>query len=155
MVWEDMRQLHSLPRWIGTAREARDLKSVLSQGIKAIIDLAVEEVPIHPTRELVYLRFPLIDGTGNPTWLLRSVQRMVEEAIHFRVPTLIACGAGMSRSPAVAAVAAAPFLGMEPVELLVELRGQGPIDVSPTLLQELLAARNTADAQARLLAATD
>jgi hypothetical protein len=114
-----MRQIEELALWIGTARDARDIKNVLSLGIKTVIDLAVEETPIHPTRELVYLRFPLVDGTGNPTWLLRAALRMVEESIHLRVPTL----------------------RLEPGAVLMSLHNLGPIDVSPTLWQELLAVR--------------
>jgi hypothetical protein len=68
---------------------------------------------------------------------------MVEETIRSRVPTLVACGAGMSRSPAIAAVASAAFLGVRPVEVLTSLKNRGPIDVSPALWQELLAARNS------------
>jgi protein-tyrosine phosphatase len=137
-----MRQIEDLPLWIGTARDARDIKTVLSMGIEAIVDLALEEIPIQPTRDLVYLRFPLLDGTGNPTWLIQAAVNMVGECIRSRVPTLIACGAGMSRSPSIAAIAAAPFLGVEPVDVLVALRRHGPIDVSPTLWQELLASKS-------------
>jgi hypothetical protein len=134
-----MRQIEELSLWIGTARDARDIKNVLSLGIKSIIDLAVEETPIHPTRELVYLRFPLVDGTGNPAWLLRAALRTVEESVRLRIPSLLACGAGMSRSPAIAAIVSAPFLGLEPAAVLMTLHSLGPIDVSPTLWQELLA----------------
>lgn len=136
-----MRQIDELSLWIGTARDARDIKCVLDQGIKAIIDLAVEELPIHPTRDLVCLRFPLLDGTGNPGWLLRAVLTTVECLIRERIPTLVACAGGMSRSPAVASVVAARFVGIEPMDVLVSLRNHGPIDVSPTLWQELLAIR--------------
>jgi len=138
-----MRQLEELSLWIGTARDARDIKNVLSLGIKTIIDLALEESPVHPTRDLVYLRFPLLDGSGNASWLMRAALAMVELSIRSHIPTLIACGAGMSRSPAVAAIAAAPFLGIEPAAVLVSLHSRGPIDVSPTLWQDLLASRNS------------
>jgi protein-tyrosine phosphatase len=137
-----MRQIEELSLWIGTARDARDIKNVLNFGIKVIIDLALEEIPIHPTRDLVYLRFPLVDGAGNPTWLIDAAFAMVEASIRSRVPTLVACGAGMSRSPAIAAIAAAPFLGGKPVDVLVALRSHGPIDVSPALWQELLTTRS-------------
>src|SRR5580698_4775117 len=113
---QHMRQIEELSLWIGTARDARDIKNVLSLGIKAIVDLALEEIPIQPTRDLVYLRFPLLDGTGNPTWLMQAAIKIVSECIRSRVPTLIACGAGMSRSPAITAIAAAPFLGVEPAD---------------------------------------
>jgi hypothetical protein len=136
-----MRQIDELSLWIGTARDARDLKMVLGQGIKAIIDLAVEEPPVQPPRELVYLRFPLVDGDGNPQWLLRNLLTTVEGLILTRVPTLLACAGGVSRSPAIAALAASRFAGIEPVDALKRLREHGPIDVSPTLWQDLLAAR--------------
>lgn len=50
--------------WIGNAFDARDLKSVLDRGIEAMVDLAIEEPPVSPTRELVYCRLPLVDGQG-------------------------------------------------------------------------------------------
>jgi protein-tyrosine phosphatase len=137
-----MRQIEELSIWIGTARDARDIKNVLSLGIKTIVDLALEEIPVQPTRDLVYLRFPLMDGTGNPTWLIQAVLHMVDLCIRSRVPTLIACGAGMSRSPSIAAIAAAPFLGVEPADVLLALKNQGPIDVSSSLWQELMAMRS-------------
>jgi hypothetical protein len=141
-----MRQIDELSLWIGTARDARDIKNVLGQGIKTIVDLAIEETPIHTTRDLVYLRLPLLDGTGNPPWLLRVVLSTVEALILSRVPTLIACGAGMSRSPAVAAVVAARFVGIEPTDVLISLQNYGPIDVSPSLWQELLATKSGTEA---------
>jgi hypothetical protein len=136
-----MRQIEELSLWIGNARDALDIKNVLALGIKTIIDLALEESPIHPTRDLVYLRFPLLDGTGNPNWLMNAALSMVELCIRSHTPTLVACGAGMSRSPAVAAIVATPFLGLAPLDVLVSLKSHGPIDVSPTLWQELLAVR--------------
>jgi hypothetical protein len=140
----NMRQLEELSLWIGNARDARDIKNVLNLGIKTIIDLALEESPVHPTRDLVYLRFPLLDGLGNASWLMRAALTMVDLSIRSHIPTMIACGAGMSRSPAVAAIAAAPFLGIEPAAVLVSLQKLGPIDISPTLWQDLLASRNNA-----------
>jgi hypothetical protein len=67
-----MRQIEELSLWIGTARDARDIKTVLDLGIETIVDLALEEPPIHPTRELVYLRFPLLDGTGESNLAIAS-----------------------------------------------------------------------------------
>ena len=59
------RHVEGFPLWIGTARDARDIKGVLDAGIEAIVDLAMMNEPVTPTRELVYLRFPLVDGGGN------------------------------------------------------------------------------------------
>ena len=51
--------------WVGNAFEARDMKGVSSAGIEAIVDLAVDESPIEPLRDLICMRIPLIDGAGN------------------------------------------------------------------------------------------
>ena len=137
-----MRRVDGFPLWIGTARDARDLKNVLSMGIEVVIDLALEEMPLHPTRELVYLRFPLLDGAGNSEWVLHAALAMLEECLRSKVPTLVACGAGMSRSPAVVAIAAAPSMGLKPKDVLLLIQKRGPIDVSPALWEELLSTRS-------------
>ncbi|WP_088257584.1 dual specificity protein phosphatase family protein [Fimbriiglobus ruber] len=132
-----MRRVDHLPLWIGTARDARDLRSVLDAGIEAIVDLAMEEPPVSPTRELVYLRFPLLDGDGKPLWLLQLAVNGIRQLLANNIPTLVACSAGMSRSPAVVSTAVAQ-LNNEPAESVLErLRGVGPVDVSPGLWQSL------------------
>jgi hypothetical protein len=136
-----MRRIEGFPLWIGTARDARDIKLVLDNGIEAIIDLALEERPVSPTRELIYLRFPLLDGTGNPEWLLRIALNALEELMRSGVQTLVACGAGMSRSPALIAVAIAQFMDIEPTKALMSLSSEGSYDVSPGVWQELLATQ--------------
>ena len=140
-----MRRIDGYPLWIGTARDARDIKGVLDAGIEAVVDLAMEEPPVRPTRELIYLRFPLIDGDGNRPRMLRTLMKAVGELVGSGVPTLIACGAGMSRSPAVAAMTLARSTGLDPAEALSRLRVCGPCDVSPGLWRELVAARYSGD----------
>ena len=130
-----MRRVGDYPLWIGTARDARDIRGVLAAGIRAVVDLAVEEPPAAPTRELVYLRFPLVDGLGNEPKVVRVMLRAVTALVRERVPTLVACGMGMSRSPAVAAVAYAAAHGLDPADVLTTVVGSG--DVSPALLKEL------------------
>jgi len=130
-----MRQVGDYPLWVGNARDARDVKGVLAAGVRAVVDLAVEEPPVAPTRELVYLRFPLVDGDGNDPKLLRAMLQAVTALVRERVPTLVACGMGMSRSPAVAAVAFATVYGLDPADVLTTVQGRR--DVSPSLLQEL------------------
>jgi protein-tyrosine phosphatase len=130
-----MRQVGDYPLWIGTARDARDVKAVLAAGIRAVVDLAAEEPPAALTRDVVYLRFPLVDGGGNVPKLVRATLAAVTALLRERVPTLVACGMGMSRSPAMAAVAFASAYGLKADDVLKTLPG----DVSPTLLRELQA----------------
>jgi protein-tyrosine phosphatase len=132
-----MRRVGDLPLWIGTARDARDMRVVLDAGIEAVVDLAIEEPPVQPTRELLYLRFPLLDGDGNQRSVLRMALWAVEELVGNNVPTLVACGAGMSRSPALAAVVLAQLKGTRAEDELAELR---PVDVSPALWRTLQPA---------------
>ncbi len=129
-----MRRVTDLPLWIGTARDARDLRGIHEAGIEAVVDLAMDEPPVQLTRELLYLRFPLVDGGGNPEWLLRLAVEAVSGLLKAGVPTLVACSAGASRSPAIAAMALARWKGISPTGGL-KLIGTG--DVSVTLWGEL------------------
>jgi hypothetical protein len=133
-----MRRVGEYPLWIGTARDARDLRAVLDAGIEAIVDLAMDEPPVHPTRELVYLRFPLIDGDGNPPWLLRLAVDSVERLIRERTPTLVACSVGMSRSPAVVAMALAKATGRSAWLIIDSWSSKGPLDLSKGLWSGIL-----------------
>ena len=133
-----MRRLGERPLWIGNARDARDIKGVLDAGIEAIVDLAVEEPPIQPTRELVYFRIPLVDGEGNSPSLLTLATDAVGVLAYEGTPTLVACGAGMSRSPAVVAAALAKLDSRPPEEVLAEIARDAPIDVQPGLWRELV-----------------
>ncbi|MDB5309493.1 MAG: protein phosphatase [Gemmataceae bacterium] len=133
-----MRQVGNYPLWIGTARDARDIKGVLAAGIHAVVDLAAEELPVSPTRDLVYLRFPLVDGEGNELRLLRATLGSVVALLKARIPTLVACGMGMSRAPAVVAVAFATAYQLTPADVLNMMPGPG--DVSLGLLRDLGAA---------------
>lgn len=138
-----MRRITSLPIWIGNAGEARDLRRVHAAGVTAIVDLAAEEPPISVTRELMYFRVPLMDGDGNESVQLHLAIRAVSELIAGQVPTLVACSAGMSRSPLIVAAA---ISRVERISLEVALElitTHGPVDLSPGLLatiQTTLAA---------------
>src|SRR5688572_12689172 len=94
-----VRQVPGYPLWLGHAGDARDLRTVLEAGILAVVDLALNEPPAAVTRELVYCRFPLVDGPGNPPWLLRAAVETVAGLVRSDTPTLVYCGAGMSRTP--------------------------------------------------------
>jgi hypothetical protein len=123
-----MRRIEGYPLWIGTARDARAIKEVLDAGIEAVVDLAMLCEPVKPPRELVYLRFPMVDGGGNPPWLIRAAVQAVEGLVRLGVPTLVACDGGMSRS-----VALWSPTGSSPDEVLRRITEGGPADVHPAL----------------------
>jgi hypothetical protein len=118
--------------WLGNARDARDLQQLHRHGIVAVIDLAHEEPPAQLSRDLVYCRFPLIDGTTAPELLSIAIQ-VTASILRNCTPSLVACGAGMSRSPAIAAAALAMVEQRPPRECLQTLTANHPHDVSPTL----------------------
>ena len=135
-----MRDLPGFSLWIGHAGDARDLAALHDAGILAVVDLASNEPPVLPRRDLVYGRFPLIDGVGNPRWLLRGAVEMVANLLRGEVPTLVACGAGLSRSPCIAGAAIARVRGCSPAEGLRLAIGSGRSDVSPGLWAAVLEA---------------
>ena len=130
-----MRQIHSHALWLGHVGDVRDWRAVFDAGIQAIIDLAGNEAPAIPPRDLIYQRFPLLDGAGNPDWLLKLACYTVADLLCAGVPTLVYCSAGMSRSPTVAAAAIAITITTNrPLdEALTLVRQAGDLDVSPAL----------------------
>ena len=135
-----MRQISGYRLWLGHVGDVRDLSGLFSIGILAVVDLALNEsIPALP-RELVYCRFPLIDGSGNPRWLLRSAVGTVAGFLRSDTPTLVYCGAGMSRSPSIAGAAISLVRGSRPEEGLTMASKSGPADISATLWTEVCAA---------------
>jgi hypothetical protein len=126
--------------WIGHADLVRDLPALQRAGVRALIDLALAEAPITPHRETVYCRFPLIDGGGNPAWIVRAAIETVTVLARSGTNTLVFCGAGMSRSPAVCAGALSLVTDRSPEPCLAEIARGGPTDVSPALWREVLHA---------------
>jgi len=134
-----MRQVPGYALWLGHAGDVRDLAGLHSRGILAVVDLALEEPPVSLTRELVYCRFPLVDGPGNPRWLLAAAVEAVACLVRSNTPMLVYCGAGMSRSPCIAGAAVSRVRGCSPVEALVLVLDSAPADVSPGLWSEVQA----------------
>jgi protein-tyrosine phosphatase len=132
-----MREVIPDKLWIGNALDARDVPGVLGLGITAIIDLAIEEPPIQFPRDITNCRFPLIDGSGNPPAIMRAAIETTATFIASGTPTLVACGAGMSRSPAIVAAAMATSERITLVDALGKLIAEQPHDVSPSLLAEI------------------
>src|SRR5262245_24690640 len=118
---------------IGTARDCRDPAGIMSRGITAVVDLAMEETPAYLPREIIYCRFPLIDGEGNSITILRAAIMTVRYFIESKTATLISCSGGMSRSPAIAAAAISRIEQVSPDEALLRIAASGPHDVSTVL----------------------
>lgn len=134
-----MRQIPGYLLRIGHAGEARRSQEVLAAGVLAVVDLALEEPPASLSRELIYCRFPLDDGAGNPPWLLRATVETVAALLRANVPMLVACGAGMNRSLCIAGAAIALARGCPADEGLAIAIGTGParVDISPALWAEV------------------
>jgi len=132
--------MHQIPEsslWLGHAGDARDSEGLLLAGLIAVVDLALEEPPARLIRELIYCRFPLHDGPGNPPWLLRAAVDTVAAMMRSGAPTLVSCRAGLSRSPCIAGAAIAQVRGCPAAEGPAIALGSAPADVSPALWAEV------------------
>src|SRR5262245_12951479 len=113
-----MRQIVPYSLWLGHVGDVRELRRILASEFAALVDLAINARPTVVTRALVYCRFPLIDGAGNPPWLLRAAIQTTTCLLQSQTKTLLYCGARMSRTPAVAAATIALLSGRSPDECL-------------------------------------
>jgi len=125
-----MRRIPGYPLWLGHVGDARDLRAIFAAEIVSLLDLAGDEPPLAAPRGLVYVRFPLVDGDGNPPWLLRLAIATLADLLRTGVQTLAFCGAGLSRSVTIAAAALGVVRG-EPMPRVLERLA--PADVSPAL----------------------
>src|SRR5262249_44679935 len=106
-------------------------------GIQALVELAREEPSAEPPRELIYCRFPLLDGAGNDEGLLHLAIHTVSTLVKMRIPTLLCCNVGLSRSPAIAAAAVALAYQESPEDCLQRVAQAHHVDVSPGLWSEI------------------
>lgn len=134
-----IRRLPPYPLWIGHAGHVRNLRTVLDVGITALVDLALNEPVPQIPRDLIYCRFPLIDGVGNEPRLLRAAVHITADLLRLMVPTLIFCSAGSSRSPVISAAAISVVSRRSPTVCLAEVARSIPHDVSPGLWADVVA----------------
>ncbi|ADG69743.1 Dual specificity protein phosphatase [Planctopirus limnophila DSM 3776] len=138
-VVEAMNQIEPHPIWIGHAGDGQAFRAIFDAGIRAIVQLSVEEPPIQPPRELIYQRYPLLDGEGNDRTMLRLAIDAVKGLIMAGIPTLVCCGAGMSRSPIISAAALSVAYQIDFEDALQKVLEHRPADISPALLHEIRA----------------
>jgi hypothetical protein len=135
-----MNQIKPYAIWIGHAGDGGDFEEILDNGIRAIVQVAAEEVPLQPPRELTLLRFPLLDGPDNDPDLLYLAIMCVQILIRNAIPTLVCCNAGMSRSPAIVAAALALELHALLDDSLVSVSKSHTTDISTGFLGDVVRA---------------
>ncbi|HEX3314239.1 MAG TPA: hypothetical protein VHR72_05065 [Gemmataceae bacterium] len=131
-----MRKIEGRGLWIGNVGDLRVPTAIIDAGIEAIVELADGEPMAILPRGLVRCRFPLSDGGDNAIAVLRLAAESVAGLLRERIPTLVCCSAGMSRSICVAAGGISIAEGrplMDAVTLVVD---SGPADISPLLLAQ-------------------
>jgi protein-tyrosine phosphatase len=132
-----MQQIIPHRLWLGHAGEGRDFRSLFDAGIRAVIDLAAEEPPMQPPRDLINCRVPLLDGPDNDPLLLELAVRIAATLFERQIPTLVCCANGMSRAPAILAAALALTQREPPEECLRRIMAHHPADVSPALWNDV------------------
>ena len=135
-----MREVLPNHLWIGNAGDGRDAGRLLRAGVAAVINLAAEEPSPNLPRSMIYCHFPLMDGPQDDESVLDVAIQTVGSLLKKEIPTLVYCGAGMSRSPAVVAAALSIVQGGSPDEKLKEIVAGHPHDVSPNLWEAVSAA---------------
>ena len=138
-----MREVIASQLWIGGAGDITDPTSLYEAGVEAVLHLASSTLPESLSREFVYCRIPLIDGAENSLERLIFVIETGVSLLQNQVPTLIACSAGMSRSPSIAA-AVLSVIWQKPADaVLAEIMDGAPADVSPGLWDAVKQALQT------------
>jgi hypothetical protein len=132
-----MRQIQPFALWLGHAGDSHDFQGILNTGIKAVVHLAAEEIAQPMPRDLIYCRFPLLDGPGNDPLLIDLAATMVANLLEKRVAVLVCCGGGMSRSPTIAAAALSMVYQEDMDDCLKKVAEHHPADVAPGLWNEV------------------
>jgi protein-tyrosine phosphatase len=132
-----MNQITHYQLWAGNAADGRDVTEILARDIRAIVQLATEEPPLQLPREIACLRIPLVDSDGNDTALLQLAIQAVAALIAAEIPTLVCCGGGMSRSPAIIAAAISHVEKADLHACLEAVTKSHPSDVSTSLWEEI------------------
>ena len=79
-----MRQIVPFALWLGHVGDVRNWHTVFDVGSQAIVDLAGNEPPASPPRDLIYCRFPRVDGAGNAPRLLEAEIRLIARPKTYR-----------------------------------------------------------------------
>ena len=140
-----MRCVYDEQLFLGNARDARDLRLLYDNDIAAVVDLAINEPPAQLAREMIYCRFPLTDSSGNSTMRIEAAIRTTLMLVRQNQRTLVACSAGMSRSPCIAAATISLLTGVPLQECLIGVVENSPHDVSPLFLSQVIEVTDKFD----------
>ena len=133
-----MKQVEPYQLWIGHLGEGNAREKLDRFGIRAVVELAIEERPLELPREMVSYRFPLVDGLGNDEDLLGLAIAATASLVRRQIPALLCCGAGMSRSPSIAAAGIAVSEMMAAPQALQIVNKHHRTDVLPGLWQQII-----------------
>ena len=133
-----VRRIEPYALWIGNAGDGSQPALLYETGIRCVVQLAYEERAAELPRDLIVVRVPLNDGAGNDPAALRLAISTVAELIEQKIPTLVCCGAGMSRSPAIVAMALSKIENHSAAACLERLTAQHAADVSTSLWADLM-----------------
>lgn len=132
-----MHEIHTDLLWLGHAFDARDASAIFEAGITAVVDVAFEEPPAQLPRSLIYCRFPLNDGGGNSDNTLIQAIQTTTDFLNSGTRTIVACSAGMSRSPTIAAFALAAYLNQKPEEVVARIAEIKSLEINGKLWEDV------------------
>ena len=135
-----MHEIQTNLLWIGHAFDIHEPRLIFDAGITAVIDIAYEEPPAQIPRQLTYCRFPLNDGGGNDPQILLQTLLTTTDFLRSNTRTIIACSAGLSRSPTVAAFALAYHLDKKPDDVIAGIAETKSLELKPELWADMLTA---------------
>lgn len=133
-----IRDVHEGLLFTGDALSARKLQLIYDHQIAAVVDLAANEPPAVLGRDIIYCRFPLHDDGSNVDALLSLAIGTLQSLLQCQFRTLIACSAGMSRSPTVAAAVVSLLTNDTLPECLHRITRNAPHDVSPSFFADVV-----------------
>jgi protein-tyrosine phosphatase len=132
-----MHQIQPNLLWVGHAFDVREPRPLFEAEIAAVVDVAFEEQPAQLPRQLIYCRFPLNDGGGNDASVLLQTVQTIVDLIGCGTRTMVACSAGMSRSPTLAAFALAAHLNQTPEDVISRIADVKSLEVNGTLWNDV------------------
>ena len=132
-----MNQIQPYLLRVGHLGDGQNFKALFDEGVRAVVQLAWEDEPLMLPRELVFCRFPLADGPGNRSELIRLAIETVVHMLHEQVSVLVCCDSGSSRAPAIAAAALARFTGKSLSDCLQTVTRHRHADVHPALYEHI------------------